>query len=160
MPQLEVSTYFTQIFWLITTFMSFWFIMAKLIVPKIAEMVELRKRKCSDYILKAEEINKKALLVLQQYEQTLAVAKANAAEQINQNEQELKSFIEAKENEINEQLRKKIEENEEMLEKEKENTLKKIDVLALNTAYLISQKLELQSVCNVLSEKISSKGEH
>ena len=46
-----------------------------------------------------------------------------------------------------------------MLEKEKENTLKKIDVLALNTAYLISQKLELQSVCNVLSEKISSKGE-
>ena len=159
MPQLEVSTYFTQIFWLITTFISFWFIMAKLIVPKIAEMVELRKRKCSDYILKAEEINKKALLVLQQYEQTLAVAKANAAEQINQNEQELKSFIEAKENEINERLRKKIEENEEMLEKEKENTLKKIDVLALNTAYLISQKLELQSVCNVLSEKISSKGE-
>lgn len=160
MPQLEVSTYFTQIFWLITTFISFWFIMAKLIVPKIAEMVELRKRKCSDYILKAEEINKKALLVLQQYEQTLAVAKANAAEQINQNEQELKSFIEAKENEINERLRKKIEENEEMLEKEKENTLKKIDELALNTAYLISQKLELQSVCNVLSEKISSKGEH
>ena len=157
MPQLEISTYTTQIFWLIVTFISFWFIMAKLIVPKIAEMVELRKRKYDDYILKAEEINKKAMSVLKRYEETLAVAKANATEQIVKNENELKLFIAEKEAEIENQLKLKIEENEAVLAKEKAETLKRIDEIALETAYLIAQKLELQSATHKVFEEIAKK---
>jgi len=157
MPQLEISTYTTQIFWLIVTFMSFWFIMARLIIPRIAEMVELRKRKYDDYILKAEEINKKALSTLKHYEETLAAAKANANEKITENENELKAFITEKEKEIDNQLRLKIEENEAMLAKEKQETLKKIDELSLNTACLIAQKLKLQSVNRASLEDISTK---
>ena len=159
MPQLEISTYTTQIFWLIVTFISLWFVMAKLIVPKIAEMVELRKRKYDDYILKAEEINKKALSVLKHYEETLAVAKAKATEQIAKNESDLKIFIAQKEEEIDSQLKHKIEENEAMLSKEKAETLKKIDEISLETAYLIAQKLDLSSANHASLEEISNKEE-
>lgn len=159
MPQLEISTYTTQIFWLIVTFISLWFVMAKLIVPRIAEMVELRKRKYDDYILKAEEINKKALSVLKHYEETLAVAKAKATEQIAKNENDLKIFITQKEEEIDSQLKHKIEENEAILAKEKAETLKKIDEISLETAYLIAQKLELSSVSRASLEEISNKEE-
>jgi F-type H+-transporting ATPase subunit b len=161
MPQLEVSTYTTQIFWLIVTFMSFWFVMAKLIVPKIAEMVELRKRKYDDYILKAEEINKKALAVLKQYEETLAVAKADANEKIAANENELKLFIAEKEKEIDHQLKLKIEENEALLAREKQETLKRLDELSLNIAYQIVQKLELQTADKTsLEEAMTRKGDN
>ena len=60
MPQLEMSTYGTQIFWVLLTFICFWLVMDRFIIPRIADMVEARKRKYDDYILKAEQITKKA----------------------------------------------------------------------------------------------------
>ena len=45
MPQFDISTYFTQIFWLLTTFVCFWFALDKIIIPRIAENIEARKRK-------------------------------------------------------------------------------------------------------------------
>lgn len=146
MPQLESSTFLTQIFWLITTFVTFWFIMAKLVIPKISEMIEARKRKYSDFILKAEEVNKKALETLNLYEETLSAAKANANEQIAKNEQELKNFITAKENEISEHLKQKIEENNLQLEQERIETLKKIDEISQNAVYAILQQLDVTSI--------------
>ena len=83
MPQLEISTYLTQIFWVITTFIIFWMVMDHVIIPKISDTIEARKRKYDDYIIKAEEINKKALATLERYESTLAAAKSKASEQIN-----------------------------------------------------------------------------
>ena len=67
MPQLDFSTYLTQFFWVIVTFICFWFIMDKFIVPKLRDTIEERKRKYEDLILKADKINKKALESLKKY---------------------------------------------------------------------------------------------
>lgn len=146
MPQLEISTYLTQIFWVLITFISFWIIMDRVIIPRIAEQIEARKRKYDDFILKAEEINKKAIASLKQYEKALAAAKAQAVEQINLNEAELKQFVAEKEASLNETLKEKIAENEAMLEKEKNETLKKIESLSQNAAFAILEKLEIKSI--------------
>ena len=61
MPQLEISTYLTQIFWVLLTFICFWLVMDRFIIPGIAETIDARKRKYDDYLLKAERVNKKAL---------------------------------------------------------------------------------------------------
>ena len=55
MPQLEISTYLTQIFWVITTFIIFWMVMDHVIIPKISDTIEARKRKYDDYIIKANK---------------------------------------------------------------------------------------------------------
>lgn len=146
MPQLEVSTYISQIFWLLTTFLCFWFIMDKVIIPRIAETIEARKRKYNEFILKAEEINKKALSVLNEYEEALAAAKANAELQINQNEAELKAFVEKEETGINRRLRQKVAENEKKIFQEKEETLKRIEELSQTAAYTVLQQLNIKSV--------------
>ena len=57
MPQLETSTYLSQFFWLITSFLTLWFFMAWFIIPKIEEVMEQRRRKIDDYVQKAEKIN-------------------------------------------------------------------------------------------------------
>ncbi len=146
MPQLEVSTYISQIFWLITTFLSFWLIMDKIIIPRISETIEARKRKYNEFILKADEINKKALSALNKYEETLAAAKANAAQQISKNEAELKAFIANEEAEINNRLKQKVAENEEKLFHEKEETLKKIEELSQTAARTVLQQWGIKSI--------------
>lgn len=42
MPQLDVSSFTTQIFWLVFTFFSFYFIIIKLILPRISQMLKVR----------------------------------------------------------------------------------------------------------------------
>lgn len=146
MPQLEVSTYITQIFWLITTFLCFWLVMDKIVVPQIAKMIDARKRKYEDFIRKAEEINKKALDSLQHYEETLAVAKEKASKQIRENEIELKEFFITKEEEINQRLKVKISENENMLQREKDDTLKQIEKMSEEAAYNVLQQLNIKEI--------------
>ena len=58
MPQLEISTYLTQIFWVITTFIIFWMVMDHVIIPKISDTIEARKRKYDDYLYHKSRGNK------------------------------------------------------------------------------------------------------
>ena len=146
MPQLELSTYLTQVFWVLTIFITLWIVMDRIIVPQIAEMIEARKRKYDDLILKADEINKKALASLESYNERLAAAKSKAINQINKNEQELKELIAEKEREIDACLHQKIIESEERLTAEKEEVLNKIMDIAEISAYSIIKQLELNTI--------------
>ncbi len=157
MPQLDTSVYVTQIFWLLVTFISFWLIMDKLVIPKIAEKIEERKRKYNDYILKAEEINKKALETLNTYEKKLAVAKNDAMKQINENEEALASFISEKEEEISKKLKQKIDENEIKLINEKNEALAKVDTLSKDIAWAIAERLDLDSISKQDIENLATK---
>ena len=157
MPQLETSTYITQIFWLFTTFFCFWFVMAKFIIPKIAETVEARRRKYSDFILKADEFNKKALASLNRYEETLAAAKEKAAKQISLEEKKLKEYISQKQEEINLQLNQKIKENEIRLIKERAETMKNIETIAESAASVILSKLGIVPIENRIEQRITAR---
>lgn len=143
MPQLDTSIYITQIFWLLTTFLSFWLIMDKFVVPKIAEKIEERKRRYNDYILKAEEINKKALLTLKNYEEKLAVAKKDAIKQINANEEELAEFVQKQQEAINLKLKQQVADNEEKLASEMKVALANVDEMAKNVAWKIVECMDL-----------------
>ncbi len=146
MPQLEISTYLTQIFWVITTFIIFWMVMDHVIIPKISDTIEARKRKYDDYIIKAEEINKKALATLERYESTLAAAKSKASEQIKANEDALKKMIDEREEEITQQLKLKMAEHEQKLEADKASTMAKIEDLSKIAAMTIIKELDLKSI--------------
>ena len=139
MPQFDVSTYLTQIFWLITTFFAFWFVMDKFIVPQIRDCIEDRKRKYDDIILKAEKINRKAMASLKKYEEAIAAAKISATEKIKQNENELKEILAQKEKDVLQRLDEKIKESEEYLNTELEKTKAKVDKLAEETAFSVLQ---------------------
>ena len=58
MPQLDTSTFTSQLFWLVVCFFSMMFIMSKFIIPKIADIMEQRQRKIDGYLNKAALRNK------------------------------------------------------------------------------------------------------
>lgn len=60
MPQLDTSTFTSQLFWLIVCFFSMLFIMSRFIVPRIADILEQRQRKIDGYLNKAHNIRLEA----------------------------------------------------------------------------------------------------
>ncbi len=146
MPQLETSTYFSQIFWLITTFLSLWFFMAWFIIPKIEDVMEQRRRKIDDFVQKAERFNKQALVSLNKYEKALEKAKVEAQNAIADNKKILETSVLARRAQVEELLNKKIADTEIMLAKEKQETLIAIDELALTLATDILAKLDIQNI--------------
>ncbi len=146
MPQLEISTYLSQFFWLITSFLSLWLVMAWVIIPKIEEVMEQRRRKIDDFVQKAEKINKQALISLEKYEKALKKAKEKAQTAIDENKKELEQVIATRHLEIEELLNKKIADTEFMLAKERRETLVAIDEVSVNVAEQILNKLGIENV--------------
>lgn len=141
MPQLDLSTYASQAFWMVLCFSLLWLLLSIFITPKIADVLEQRKRKIDDYIRKAEKLNQQAEASLEKYEQTLNEAKAKAAADIAANQKESAAFLAEEERLLNERLNKQIADSEFKLAKEKKETMQQIQNLSQNLAFDIVQKL-------------------
>ena len=93
MPQLDLSTYASQAFWMILSFSVLWILLSVFVTPKITDILEQRKRKMDDYIRKAEKLNQQAKLSLEKYEKALNDAKIKANENILANQKESAAFL-------------------------------------------------------------------
>lgn len=144
MPQLETSTYLSQFFWLITSFLTLWFCMAWVIIPKIEEVMEQRRRKIDDFVQKAEKINKQALQSLNKYEKALQKAKNEADILLEQNKIALQESVSKKHTELEDMLNKKIADTEYMLAKERLETLAAINDVSNKLASEILAKLDVE----------------
>ena len=144
MPQLEASTYLSQFFWLITSFLTLWFFMAWFIIPKIEEVMEQRRRKIDDFVQKAEKINKQALQSLNKYEKALQKAKNEADILLEQNKIALQESVSKKHTELEDMLNKKIADTEYMLAKERLETLAAINDVSNKLASEILAKLDVE----------------
>jgi len=80
LPQLDIETYASQIFWLIVTFIVLYFLVAKIAMPRIAEVLEGRQERIEDDLDKAETLKKEAYLVKVEYEKALSSAREEAHE--------------------------------------------------------------------------------
>jgi F-type H+-transporting ATPase subunit b len=144
MPQLDSATYVSQIFWLITTFLSLWFLMSWFIIPKIEDIIIQRRKKIDGYIQKAEAINRQALQSLEKYQKALNKAKTEADSAIKHNKEELDKTIKAKKEEIDELLSKKIAESEYTLAKERLETMAAINNISAKLADDVLIKLGIE----------------
>ena len=63
LPQLDVQTYASQIFWLVVSFIVLYFLVAKVAMPRISEVLEERQERIEDDLDKAETLKKEAYLV-------------------------------------------------------------------------------------------------
>lgn len=78
MPQLDVTTFPSQIFWLIVTFAVLYALMAKVALPKVQNVVEERRRRVETDLEKAAQMKAEAEAVIAAYEKALADARHQA----------------------------------------------------------------------------------
>lgn len=78
MPQLDVSTWPNQIFWLAVTLVAIYFVLTRIALPRIAAVLAERNGTIANDIAAAEELKLKAREAEAAYNQALADARAQA----------------------------------------------------------------------------------
>jgi F-type H+-transporting ATPase subunit b len=78
MPQLDFSTFPSQIFWLTVTFVILYVLMAKLALPKVGAVLAQRRARIDGDLERAGQMKAEAEAVMAAYERSLADARAQA----------------------------------------------------------------------------------
>jgi F-type H+-transporting ATPase subunit b len=74
MPQLDFSTFPSQLFWLTITFAVLYLLMAKLILPRIESVIGARQSRMDGDLERASRMQSEAEAVMAAYEKALATA--------------------------------------------------------------------------------------
>ena len=78
MPQLDPSTFGTQLFWLGICFVALYGVMALIVLPRISSTLQARAAQLDDDLAEAEALREKAEMALAAYEEALAEARSRA----------------------------------------------------------------------------------
>lgn len=134
LPQLDYSTWASQIFWLFLVFGALYFVLATFILPRLREGLSERSDRISDDLDQASNMQREAEEAEKAYTRSLADARAkamNVAETTRQSiDAEISSEIEAADIEAN----KQAEIAEKNISKIKTQALSNIESIASDTA--------------------------
>ena len=78
MPQFDTSTFVSQVFWLVVTFLILFILMWKVALPRVSEALDNREQKIAADIERAEELKVSAEKVQVELDKALAEARADA----------------------------------------------------------------------------------
>lgn len=78
MPQLDTATFASQLFWLLLSFVVLFWVMWKIVIPRIADVLQDRQERIDDDLEKAEKLRNDSAEVLEAYEKTIADGRAQA----------------------------------------------------------------------------------
>ena len=141
MPQLDFSVFPSQLFWLCISFFTMLFVMSKFIIPKIAEMINLRKEKIDGYLDSAADFKARSEQALENYHRALKEATDEANLSLQKTKQEMKNLIERKQAELNEELSRQIKEGAQQIRDSKAKAMKQVDAMTEDLAAEIIRKL-------------------
>ncbi len=79
MPQFDLSSFPSQIFWLVVSFAVLYFLMATLVLPRIGKIVEGREGKIQSDLDAAQKANDAARVAAAEQEKALAEARTQAS---------------------------------------------------------------------------------
>ncbi|WP_430397066.1 F0F1 ATP synthase subunit B' [Ferrovibrio sp.] len=78
MPQLDVSTFLPQIVWLAISFVLLYVLMARIALPRVAEVMDERKRRLDHDLEEAARLKRETESAIAEYEAALSAARAKA----------------------------------------------------------------------------------
>jgi len=141
MPQLDITTFSSQIFWLVITFVAMFLIMWRISVPKISDALEARQKRIDDHLSRAEELKKEAETALAAYEQALAEARSEAQSAVAAANAKLLEETQAREAELAEALKKRLAEGEANITAAMEDAIANIRDVAAEVAVAAAERL-------------------
>ena len=141
MPQLDVTTFSSQIFWLVVTFVALFLIMWRVSVPKISDALEARQKRIDDNLARAQELKKEAEAALDAYDTSLAGARSEAQNTLLQANVKLAEEAQAREAELGETLTKRIAESEANIATAMNTAIANIHDVAIEVSASAAQRL-------------------
>jgi len=141
MPQLEVSTYVSQIFWLIICFGFLYYLLSRKALPRVAEILEARADRIRDDLDEAQRLRKEAEDAMSSYEAVVSEAQSKAQASVAETQAKLQDKAAKEQATLEAKLAKQIADAEERIVKAKAEALKELDNAALATAQAATERL-------------------
>ena len=108
MPQLDISTWPPQLFWLAITFLTLYFVISRVAIPRTGGVIALRKSTIDGDLAKAKNLKDETENAIRSYEAALADARAKAHAIAQDNRNKLNVEIEAERAKLDAALGAKI----------------------------------------------------
>jgi F-type H+-transporting ATPase subunit b len=141
LPQLDISTWPSQLFWLVVLFTAGYILMAKFVTPRIGSVLEERRAKLDEDLGKARSASEDAARIREEYEANLDAARNAAAETAKQAAAEAKKQAEASNTKIAKKLAEKVAKADAKLAKARSEGIANLNNVAAEAAMVAVAKL-------------------
>ena len=140
-PPFDPNTFAPQLFWLAISFGALYLLMSKVALPRIGEILEVRRDRIEGDLAEAERLRQKTDQAINAYEEELAQARAKSHEIAEKTRTSIKSELDAKQAEVEADLAKKLNIAEEKIKQTKAQALSNVDEIASETLVAVIAKL-------------------
>lgn len=134
LPQLDASTFAPQIFWALVLFAVMYWLMSRVALPKVGDVLEERRNRVDGDLERAEQLRSETTGIVAAYESTLAAARARAGETLAEAAQESQAEVNSRLAEVGTVLARKVEAAEQRIAKARSDALADIDQMATEIA--------------------------
>jgi len=140
-PPFDPTYFASQLLWLLITFGFLYFIMSRVIIPRIASILEVRHDRISRDLDETQRLKAEADAAHAAYEHELAEAKANASSIALEATEKAKGEAAAAREKVEAKLADKLAEAESRIAGIKAKALGEVDTIAGDTAQAIVSEL-------------------
>jgi len=146
LPQLNPHHFTPQLFWLVVTFVALLFVMSKIALPRVAEVIDERRDRIKRDLDAAARLKDETDKALADYEKALADARSNASGIAKDTREKLAAETDAERHRVDEQIAAKLNEADSRIAATKSKALSAIGDIATETTRAVVEKLIGQDV--------------
>ncbi len=165
MPQLNPEFWISQIFWLTLTFGVLYFVLSRLILPKISANLELRKSQIQENIEAAEKQRENSESKIKEYDEIILKSKLEAKNIFKNAREKVIKDINSKKEILDKQINEEIKKAEKEIVLLKKSSPEKINKIAIETSSDLLKKLigteinnsSISAIVDDLSKKNGNK---
>jgi len=141
MPQLDPTSFLSQIFWLAISFVILYLVMSRVALPRVADVLEARQSRIALDLDEAARLKTEAEVALATYEATMAEARSTAQALLAKAAEERAEQAAARNAELDARLGKRLAEAEARIVAAKEAALDEVDRVAADIARSATERL-------------------
>lgn len=146
LPQLNVPDFAPQLIWLALTFGLLYFLLSKVALPRIGEVLEERRDRIHRDVQEAERLKGETEKALAAYEQSLAEARARASGIARETREKLAAETDKEKSRVEAELNTRLNAAELEIAATKQKALSNVNDIAADTAAEIVSRLLGQQV--------------
>ena len=141
MPQLDVSTFVPQLFWLAVTFGLLLLLMARVGLPRVGGLIQARRRRVDEDLARAAQLKTEAEAALAAYQEALAKARAEAQAAVKETTDRMATEAAERQRQLSESLARQTAEAEQQIATAKQRALSEMPEIATEVARSVAERL-------------------
>lgn len=157
-PPFDPTSFGSQLIWLAITFGVLYYVMSKVALPRIGEILEVRRDRIAGDLAEAERLKRETDEAIAFYEQALAEAKTKAHGIAQEARDRVKADIDARNAAAGEDLAKKMAEAESRIDAMKTEAMAQVGTIAEETASTIVSELAGSVDAAAISDAVKAAG--